>query len=84
MSLSINAIVTPSCDSVDATLAGPDGQPDPAQSYSATQGGLPGDIDSLNGTAWDFVRFRVDFEQSATGLTGPAPALDFVAIPFRF
>ncbi|MFT7676673.1 MAG: hypothetical protein ACI8QC_000646 [Planctomycetota bacterium] len=69
---------------LDATMAGPDGEPDPSQAYSAVNGGLPSDPTSLNSTIWDFVRFRVDFELSPTEPIGPRPSLDFLSIPFRF
>lgn len=73
----------------DATMTGADGRPDPAQSFSAGNGGQPAtDASDLNAQNWDFLRFGVRFELSTGGGAvdplAPRPALDFLRLPFRF
>jgi hypothetical protein len=67
----------------DATLAGPDGQPDPSAAFGFTP-----DIQALNAQSWDFYRFNVLFnlDEAGTGvdLSTPLPWIDFLKGPFRF
>ena len=74
----------------DATMADIDGLPDETQAFS---GGTPpvgfaSDITDLNILAWDFFRFRVEFDLNTAGggidITTPRPSLRFVRVPYRF
>jgi hypothetical protein len=74
----------------DATMADVDGLPDETQAFS---GGTPpvgfaSDITDLNILAWDFFRFRVEFDLNTAGggidITTPRPSLRFVRVPYRF
>ncbi|MDF1838904.1 MAG: hypothetical protein P1V35_13620, partial [Planctomycetota bacterium] len=73
----------------DATVAGANGMPDPAQSFSASNGGQPAtNANDLNAQTWDYFRVGVIFELSTNGAPvmpqAPRPSLDFLRLPFRF
>ena len=68
----------------DAAAAGPSGEPDESTAYSVSSGWTP-DVTELSGTAWDFVRFEVQFELDVSGdgysTVERAPILDFIKVP---
>jgi len=78
--------------SFDATIQNPlTGQPSATPSDSFSNGDLSAfatDISLLNAAAWDFVRFKAEFNldvaNTGVDLAAPRPGLDFVRIPYRF
>ncbi|MFT5057353.1 MAG: hypothetical protein ACI89E_000117 [Planctomycetota bacterium] len=73
----------------DATMLGPDGEPDESVSFSSTNAAQPAsDITDLNAQNWDVFRFRVEFDLNTGGggvnPLDPRPSLEFLRMPFTF
>lgn len=69
--------------SFDAARATPEGEVALETSLTATRGALTNDLDVLNGAAFEFIRFRIDFERPVGAPTQPL-AVDALRLPFRF
>jgi len=81
----------------DATVRGVDGEPSEVAAFSHPDGPgggfFTGDLSELSQPgqpAWDFVRFRVDFDlntdpnASGVDLSTPRPGLSFLRLPFEY
>jgi hypothetical protein len=69
--------------SFDAARATPEGEVAVETSLTATRGGMTNDLDVLNGSPFEFIRFRIDFERPVGAPILPF-AVDTLRLPFRF
>ena len=69
--------------SFDAARATPQGDVALETSLTATRGAMTSDLDVLNGSPFEFIRFRIDFERPVGAPAQPF-AVDALRLPFRF